>query len=69
MLPLSVRDRKLACRVLSKASERDGDEGGVRRELQMMLMLNSKAEIQSLDETGNLEHWLDREILSYLLYY
>lgn len=65
---LSGRDRKLACRALSRASERNSGDGDIRREFQLMLMLNVKTEIQSLDEAGNLEHWLDHEILSHLLY-
>lgn len=68
VLALTGRDRKLARRALNRVTERDSDDAGVRRELQLMLLLNTKSEIQSLDDAGNLDHWLDREILSHLLY-
>ncbi|KAL2132113.1 hypothetical protein VTI74DRAFT_4202 [Chaetomium olivicolor] len=59
------RDRKKAVEVLrdisaSKAINRDGlDE---MQELQRMLMLNVKAEIQAVDNYGNIANWLDRKL-------
>ncbi|KAH0497804.1 hypothetical protein TgHK011_005089 [Trichoderma gracile] len=58
---LSVRDRKLAVGMLDKLRETrdDPDALELQRELQVMLMMGIKAEIQWLDEAGNLTEWLD----------
>ncbi|GAB1737197.1 hypothetical protein NU219Hw_g879t1 [Hortaea werneckii] len=50
LLTLTARDRSKACKMLERSSE-DGrdDEGNIRRELQTMLALNIKAELQLLD--------------------
>ncbi|TGJ80516.1 hypothetical protein E0Z10_g8244 [Xylaria hypoxylon] len=60
MLPLKAADRKLAVRLLS-ATIGKGDQciesQDVVRELQVMLMLNTKAEIQAVDEAGDLTAW------------
>ncbi|RMX87424.1 hypothetical protein D0869_02363 [Hortaea werneckii] len=50
LITLTARDRSKACKMLERCSE-DGrdDEGNTRRELQIMLMLNIKAELQLLD--------------------
>ncbi|KAK4082872.1 uncharacterized protein Triagg1_1762 [Trichoderma aggressivum f. europaeum] len=67
--PLSTRDRNVAVGILKKVVE-SGDEPAaleLRRELQVMLMMGIKAEIQWLDEAGNLTEWLDIKIEQMLL--
>ncbi|KAI7216214.1 DNA topoisomerase IV, alpha subunit [Hortaea werneckii] len=50
LLTLTARDRSKACKMLERCSEDDrDDEGNTRRELQIMLMLNIKAELQLLE--------------------
>lgn len=63
-LKLTQRDRRIAMRMLEKeAFDEDGTEVDWRRELQMMLMLNLKAEIQVLSPgDGGLEGWLDESL-------
>lgn len=61
LMPLTKRDRRIAIKML----ERDvvDEEMEWRRELQAMLMLNLKAEIQILSSgVGGLEAWLDRKL-------
>ncbi|KAG5969533.1 hypothetical protein E4U58_001364 [Claviceps cyperi] len=59
---LSLRDRKAISNTLERYTSR-GDSSSInlvlRRELQVMQMLGYKAEIQLLDDSGNLECWLD----------
>jgi meiotic recombination protein SPO11 len=64
-LPLSIRDRKKAIAMLSSPIfAEDGPEPTWRGELQQMLMLNLKAEIEILYERdGGLEGWLDKMLL------
>ncbi|PHH87376.1 hypothetical protein CDD83_8963 [Cordyceps sp. RAO-2017] len=63
---LTPRDRKFAVSTLAKVSARgaadDTELERLRRELQTMLMMNVKAEIQWLDDAGNLNEWLDESI-------
>ncbi|KAL7953006.1 DNA topoisomerase IV, alpha subunit [Trichoderma compactum] len=66
---LSTRDRNVAVGILKKVVE-SGDEPAaleLKRELQVMLMMGIKAEIQWLDEAGNLTEWLDVKIEQMLL--
>lgn len=58
---LSTRDRKVAVGILEKLLDvkDDPEVVEVQRELQVMLMTGVKAEIQWLDEAGNLTDWLD----------
>ncbi|KAI7103865.1 DNA topoisomerase IV, alpha subunit [Hortaea werneckii] len=50
LLMLTARDRSKASKMLERCSEDDrDDEGNTRRELQIMLNLNIKAELQLLD--------------------
>ncbi|KAM0264318.1 hypothetical protein ACHAQJ_000808 [Trichoderma viride] len=58
---LSTRDRKVAVGILERLLDAgDYPEAvEVQRELQVMLMMGIKAEIQWLDEAGNLTEWLD----------
>lgn len=60
LIPLSKRDRRLATRMLSRAPFcEDGDEPSWRKEVQSMLVLNMKAEIQFLEcYDGGLAGWL-----------
>ena len=60
MLALSVRDRKKAIKMLEKTHcSDDGSNAEQSTELQMMLMLNLKAEIEILDHhNGGLQAWL-----------
>lgn len=63
-LPLSSRDRKKAVAMLNSPSfAEDSPEPTWRAELQQMLMLNLKAEIELLyDRDGGLEGWLDKQM-------
>jgi meiotic recombination protein SPO11 len=62
LLKLSLRDRRLAQRMLDRDPFQDGQELEFRRELQVMLMLNTKAEIQLLETgSGGLQGWLKNE--------
>ncbi|KAJ3578028.1 hypothetical protein NPX13_g2542 [Xylaria arbuscula] len=64
-LPLTLGDRKEAVRILSLKMG-DGDEAmenlDLIRELQIMLLFNAKAEIQAVDDAGDLTKWLDNAI-------
>ncbi|KAF2276558.1 DNA topoisomerase IV, alpha subunit [Westerdykella ornata] len=64
LLRLSPRDRTKACRMLEwDLCTEDGPETDWRRQLQRMLMLNIKAEIQILEESSDgLVAWLEEEI-------
>lgn len=41
-------------------SEEEADQV---RELQRMLLLNIKVEIQAMDSYGDIAHWLDRKLI------
>ncbi|KAI1360133.1 Spo11/DNA topoisomerase VI subunit A [Xylaria arbuscula] len=64
-LPLTIGDRKEAVRIISLKMG-DGDEAmenlDLIRELQIMLLFNTKAEIQAVDDAGDLTKWLDNAI-------
>ncbi|EQB51284.1 type IIB DNA topoisomerase [Colletotrichum gloeosporioides Cg-14] len=57
---LKERDRKIAKTLLGNIPD-DLDEYNIecRRELQIMLFLNVKAEIQAVDDAGDISNWLD----------
>ncbi|KAI1323673.1 Spo11/DNA topoisomerase VI subunit A [Xylariaceae sp. FL0255] len=59
MLELTVRDRRLILRLLTEAVGRDPQDPSLIREMQVMLMLNTKAEIQCVDDGGDVTTWLD----------
>lgn len=64
MITLTGTDRKTAQRVLGNIcgdtqEDLDTERSEQRRELQLMLMLNLKAEIQAIDDMGDLSTWLD----------
>lgn len=60
LLSLSYRDRRKASRMLCKQPcLEDGPQNELRRELQVVLMLNLKAELELLEsEDGGLGGWL-----------
>ena len=63
-LQMSRRDRRKARGLLNKHGLQNDGETEWRRELQVMLMLNIKVEIQALSELdGGLEGWLEDEII------
>jgi len=64
LMKLTARDRTKAVRMLEwDLCAEDGPEQGWRQELQNMLMLNTKAEMQILDELpGGLVSWLSGEL-------
>ncbi|KAK8017315.1 DNA topoisomerase IV- alpha subunit [Apiospora rasikravindrae] len=65
ILSLSGRDRTKAVRLLSTLSDQhhqDADEMELTSELQLMLMLNMKFEIQAVDRAENMAHWLDERL-------
>ncbi|KAF4447350.1 hypothetical protein F53441_9114 [Fusarium austroafricanum] len=62
---LNVRERSVAISTLKKIANSLPDEievSEMRRELQLMIALGVKAEIEWLDESGDLCSWLDGEI-------
>ena len=64
-VPLTPNDRKVAISELSAISRmviRDWEETFQARELQVMLFLNLKAEIQAVDDHGDLRGWLDERL-------
>ena len=69
LIPMTSRDRRKARSLLDKPPfQEETDEAEWRRELQIMLMLNRKAEIQCMsDSDGGLEWWLGREIVTQYL--
>ena len=67
LLKLSGRDRKKAVKMLEKSAvmREDGGEAEWRRELQVMLMLNVKAEIEVLgDREGGVKGWVEEKLLA-----
>jgi len=57
LIPLTGRDRRKARQLLDKSLyDEGGAENGWRTELQIMLMLNTKAELQILDEVPGALH-------------
>lgn len=64
-IPLSARDRRKAVATLKNnpACAADGPEQEWRAELQRMLMLNLKAEIEILYDRGGLEEWIDQKMI------
>lgn len=64
MMVLTGTDRKKTQRLLGNMTtdaheEFDTEQSEQIRELQLMLMLNLKAEIQAIDDMGDLSTWLD----------
>ncbi|KAG8424770.1 endodeoxyribonuclease [Metarhizium acridum] len=60
---LTLRDRKMIVDTLKAFETEDGVTiASLKRELQYMQVLGYKAEIQLLDDSGNLDSWLDAQI-------
>ncbi|KAK7740899.1 endodeoxyribonuclease [Cytospora paraplurivora] len=66
LITLTATDRRTAQRIfkamIAGDRELDHEETEQLRELQVMLILNMKAEIQAIDTMGDLSHWLDDKI-------
>lgn len=65
-LPLCTRERRETVRLLSKTIEKEDESFehiDIIRELQMMLLFNTKAEIQAVDDAGDLTRWLDNALI------
>lgn len=65
IMPLTQRDRKKAVDILEEiaASEVESPEVLEQKlELQRILMLNIKAEMQAVDDRGDITEWLDRTL-------
>jgi meiotic recombination protein SPO11 len=69
LMPLSRRDRRRAALMLARRPFCEGADGAPqepawRRELQVMLLLNVKAEMQLLEgsERGGLSSWVGRRV-------
>jgi meiotic recombination protein SPO11 len=64
--PLTQRDRKKAVEVMKEiiaAADGSGeDEFEQMLELQRMLLLNIKAEMQAVDNFGDITRWLDAKL-------
>lgn len=66
LLRLSARDRKKAADMLAKSEflQENGEETQWRRELQVMLMLNVKAEMEILAEReGGVKRWVEEKLI------
>lgn len=71
LMALTPNDRKTAKRIFKallagrKGGEQEFDHEELEqlRELQVMLMLNMKAEIQAIDNMGDLSDWLDEKMV------
>lgn len=67
LLSMSCRDRAKAVRLLGTLEEQhhqNAEEMEQASELQLMLMLNMKFEIQAVHEAEDLAHWLDARLSS-----
>lgn len=73
LMRLTPRDRKMAERLLVSVAgdyedaERRLEDAEQMRELQTMLMLNAKAEIQAVDDMGDLSNWLNEKMETEML--
>lgn len=66
LLQLTQRDRKLATKLLNDFSNgysHDGDSSEALLEVQKMLMMNVKAEIQAMNEEGDIATYLEKELV------
>lgn len=63
---LTAFDRRKATLLLARLRDENSDDDNeieLVHELQVMLMLNFKAEIQLVDNNGDITHWLDERLL------
>lgn len=66
--PLTSNDRHKAVSILNKVEDQeflDAEDINLSRELQFMLMLNVKFEIQAVDDGGTMTRWLDARFSSF----
>lgn len=66
---LTERERRMARWTLQKLESMHSEDCEVlelQEELQLMLCLGIKAEIQWLDESGSLTRWLERQMMAVL---
>lgn len=66
-MSLTEADRKTAVDLMNDICSADvvqGDNLEQLNELQRMMMLNVKAEIQAVDDFGNIASWLDERLPS-----
>lgn len=63
LLRLTRRDRRIAAKMLERGDGHVDGDGGWKRELRVMLMLNVKAEIQVLGNAEALGEWLDGKLV------
>lgn len=62
---MTARDRKKAIsilRLLTDQHDQDAEEMELTRELQVMMALNMKFEMQAVDDAGNMARWLDERL-------
>ncbi len=64
---LTPRDRSMALKLLGKPICQEEVETSWREELQVMLVLNIKAEIQILGGSSNLEDYLSSELQRHMI--
>ncbi|TDZ59888.1 Meiotic recombination protein rec12 [Colletotrichum trifolii] len=65
--PLTQRDRTRARNIIKDlVEESDSHDVSCRRELQVMLFLGIKAEIQAMDDAGDMTAWLDEHMRDFL---
>lgn len=65
LLSMSCRDRAKAVRLLCSLNDQvhqDADEMELASEIQLMLVLNMKFEIQAVDQAENMAYWLDERL-------
>lgn len=66
LVRLTQRDRKLAIKLLGDLADMDGrdtDVAEARRELQVILMMNVKVEIQAMNDEGDVAGYLERKLV------
>ena len=64
LMKLTARDQRIGMRMLERHTfHENGENAEWRRELQVMLMLHVKAEIQSLGSGEKLNDWVDEKLM------
>ncbi|KAI1871658.1 hypothetical protein JX265_005644 [Neoarthrinium moseri] len=67
MVVLTLNDRNKAINLLAALKtpeDQDAEDMNLTSELQLMLMLNTKFEIQAIEDMGNMTNWLDARLKS-----
>ncbi|KAI1865335.1 uncharacterized protein JN550_008383 [Neoarthrinium moseri] len=67
MVALTLNDRNKAINLLAALKtpeDQDAEDMNLTSELQLMLMLNTKFEIQAVEDMGNMTNWLDARLKS-----